>query len=103
MELRQGTQDWEEVAKTFAHTFEFANEQPTVDVVLQKIKEEIFAEIPIEEENSQRCSMTIQQWMACYNLYRDLDDDLPNINIPESEGTCAVMEVVFQATSFSSR
>ena len=25
--------------------------------------------------------------MTCYNLSRDLDDDLTNINIPESEGS----------------
>ena len=31
--------------------------------------------------------MTIQQWMACYNLNTDPDDDLTNINIEYSEGT----------------
>ena len=44
MELRQGTQDWEGIAKQFTHTFEFAHEQPTVDVALQMIREKIFAE-----------------------------------------------------------
>ena len=73
-----------------AHTFEFADEQPTVDVVLQTIKENIFVEIPVEEANAHQCSVTIQQWMACYNLDGDPDDDLANINIPESEGTCIV-------------
>ena len=28
--------------------------------------------------------------MACYNLTRDPDDDLTNINILESKGTCVV-------------
>ena len=86
MELRQGTQDWEDIAKKFMHTFEFADEQPIVDVALQMIKENIFVEIPIEEENSHQCSTTIQQLMACYNLAGDPDNDPTNINIPESEG-----------------
>ena len=72
------------------HTFEFVDEKPTVDVALQTIKENIFVEIPVEEENSHQCSATIQQWMACYNLAGDPDDDLTNINIPKSESTCAV-------------
>ena len=52
IELRQGTQDWEEVAKNFAHTFELVDEQPTVDALLQTIKEKIFVEISVEEANS---------------------------------------------------
>ena len=52
MELQQGTQDWEGIAKQFAHRFEFADEKPTVDAALQRIKEKIFAEIPVKEENS---------------------------------------------------
>ena len=59
MELRQGTQDWDEVATQFAHTFEFVDEKPIVDATLQKIKETIFAEIPIEEDNIHQCSMII--------------------------------------------
>ena len=38
--------------------------------------------IPLQLETE-----SIQQWMACYSLSRDPDDDLTNINIPESEGT----------------
>ena len=90
MELRQGTQDWEGLTKKFRKTFEFVDEQSTVDVALQTIKEKIFIEIPVEEANSHQCSVTIQQWMACYNLVGDLDDDLTNINILELEGTRAV-------------
>ena len=90
MELRQGAQDWEEVAKQFTHTFEFVDEQPTVDTMPQKIKEKIYVEIPVEEENSHHYSVTIQQWMTCYNLARDPDDDLTNINISKLEGTYTV-------------
>ena len=60
MELRQGTQDWEEVSKQFTHTFEFVDEKPTVDAALQVIKEKIFAQVPVKEENSHQCSATIQ-------------------------------------------
>ena len=82
MELRQGTQDWDEVVKKFAHTFEFNDEQLTVDVALHTIKGKILVEIPVEVVNSHQCSATIQQWMACYNLAGEPDDDPTNLNIP---------------------
>ena len=69
------------------HTFEFSDEKPTVDAALQTIKEKIFVEIPVEEENSYECNVTIQQWMASYNLAGDPDDDPNNINISKYEGT----------------
>ena len=59
MELRQAIQDWEGLTKQFRQTFEFADEQPTVDVALQTINEKIFVEIPVEEANSHKCSATI--------------------------------------------
>ena len=52
MDLWQGTKAWDEVVTQFTHTFAIADEQPTVDAALQKIKEKIFAEIPVEEANS---------------------------------------------------
>ena len=89
MELRQETREWEEVAQKFTYTFQFANEQPTVDIALKTIKENIFAEIPLEIVYSQpcvvhshQCSETVQHWMTCYNLFGDPDDDSTNINIP---------------------
>ena len=85
MELRQGTPDWEGLAKQFTHTFEFADEQPIVDAVLQTIREKIFAEILVEVAGSHQCSATIQQWMAFYNPAGDPDDDPTNINILELE------------------
>ena len=57
-----------------------------MDVALQMIKGKIFAEIPIEEANAHQCSVTIQQWMACYNLAGDPDDDPTNINILKIRG-----------------
>ena len=52
IELRQGTQHWEGITKKFRQTFEFADEKPIADVVLQMIKEKIFSKIPIEEANA---------------------------------------------------
>ena len=94
MELCQETREWEEVVHKFTYTFQFADEQPTFDIVLKTIKKKIFVEIPLEIVYSQACAVhshqcyeTVQHWMVCYNLSGDLDDDLTNINIPESEGS----------------
>ena len=87
MELGQGTQDWDEVVKKSVHTFAFDDGKSTVDFALQMIKEKIFIEIPIEATSYHQCNMTMQQWMACYNMVGEPDDDLTNINIPKSEGT----------------
>ena len=71
-----------------------------MDATLQTIKEKIFAEILIEEANSHQCSVTTQQWMACYNLAEDPDDDPTNINILESEGTCKVEDSGISSDQF---
>ena len=55
MELRQETREWEEVVQKFTYTFQFADEQTTVDIALKTIKEKIFAEIPLEIMYSQAC------------------------------------------------
>ena len=60
MELRQGTQDWEEISKQFLHIFEFTDGKPIVDVALQTLKAQIFSQVPIIEENSHQRSGTIQ-------------------------------------------
>ena len=78
VELRRGNIEWESLA---------ASEHPTVNDVLQVIKEEIFEEIVVVDTNFHQCNMTIQNWMECYNLMRELNDDDPlDINIPKSEG-----------------
>ena len=94
MELCQETSEWEEFAQKFTYTFQFAYEQPIVDIALKTIKEKIFAEIPLEIMYSQACAADshqcceiVQHWMTCYNLFGDPDDNLTNINIPESEGS----------------
>ena len=65
----------------FEHTFSFVDDQPTIDTVLQMIKEKIFDENLIAVASSHHCNTTIQQWMACYNLAGEPDDDPTNINI----------------------
>ena len=52
MELRQGTQYWDEVVKKSTHTFTFVDEQPTFNDTLKMTKDKIFAEIHIEVANS---------------------------------------------------
>ena len=100
MELRQGTQYWEGIVKKFVHTFEFVDKDPTVDTALQTIKENIFAEISMKEANSHQCSVTIKQWMACYNLTGDQDDGPTNINIPKSKGIGQVEESGISSDQF---
>ena len=83
MELRQGTQYWERLAKQVAHPFEFVDEHPIIDVVLQAVKERIVTENLVKDANYHQCNATIQQ----YSITRDPDDDLIDISRPESGGT----------------
>ena len=68
MEFRKATQDWDELLKKFAHTFEFTDKKLAIDAALQTIKMKIFVEILVEVVHSDQCSAIIQHWMACYNL-----------------------------------
>ena len=55
--------------------------------MLQVIKEKIFEEIPVADTNFHQSNMTIHNWIECYNITWEPDDDDPlEINIPESEG-----------------
>ena len=83
-ELQRGTYEWESLTVKFTQTFEFTSEHPTVDVALQVIKEKIFEEIPFADTNFYQCSMTTHNWLECYNITGEPDDDDPlEINIPE--------------------
>ena len=59
MELWQESQDLEIIANQFAHTLEFPDGHPTIDAVLQAVKERIVVENPIKEANSHHYSATI--------------------------------------------
>ena len=91
VELQREIVEWEYLATIFTHTFEFMSEQPIVDVALQKMKEKIFEEILAVDTNFHQCNTIVHHWMECYNITRELDDDdLLEINIPESKGMHAV-------------
>ena len=66
-----------------AHTVEFADEHPTVDVALKTKKGSIVKETPNKEANSHPYNATIHQ----QNIIRDPEDDLIDISRPESGGT----------------
>ena len=73
------------------HTFEFVDDNPTINFTLKLIKTNIFKYIPMSMTSFHQSSMTVQHWMECYNITGEPDDDYPcDINIPESEGTRAV-------------
>ena len=87
VELLQGTLEWEYLSTIFMHTFYFASEQPTFDVALDIMKENIFEEILVAAMNFHICSTIFHHWMECYNVTWELDDYDPlDINIPESKG-----------------
>ena len=53
IELQKGTKYWDKVVIQLVHSFAFFDEKPTVDGVLQVIKENIFDEIPVAVASSQ--------------------------------------------------
>ena len=86
-ELRQGTIEWKILTVNFTYTFEFTSEHPIVDATLQVIKDKIFEEIPVTDKNFHKCSMIIHNWIECYNIMGESDDDYPlEINITMLEG-----------------
>ena len=91
VELRWGIVEWNELATRFIYTFYFLDDHPSMDYTLQLIKTNIIKDISVTMTKFNQNSVTIQHWMECYNVRRELDDDDPHdINIPESEGTHAV-------------
>ena len=59
VELRRGTLEWEELATSFTHAFEFIDDHPIIDVALQVMKHNIFEEILFVGTNFHQCNMTI--------------------------------------------
>ena len=102
-ELRKVTLEWEELATSLTHTFEFASDHPTIDVSLQIMKEKIFEEILVTATNFHQCSTTVHHCMECYNVMREMDDDdLLDKNIPESEGMHVVEGFAISSDQFLS-
>ena len=87
VELRRWIIEWDELATSFTHTFEFVDDHPSIDVALQVIKAKIFEDIPVAMKKFSQNNATIQQYMECYNVTGEPDDDDPlNVNMLESEG-----------------
>ena len=101
IQLRRGALKWDEIVSSFTHTFGFVDDHPSIDVALQVIKTKIFEDIPMSMTNFNHSSTTIQHQMECYNVTGEPDEDEPlDVNIYESEGTCAVEDLVFLETNF---
>ena len=95
--------EWEELATSFTHTFEFASDHPTIDVALQIMKDKIFEEIPIATTNFHQCNKTVHHWMERYNVIGEPNDDDPlDVNIPKSEGMRTVEGVGISSEQFLS-
>ena len=77
MEIQRGNIEWEELATRFTYTFQFANDHPTIDAVLQIMKENIFEEIFVTATNFHQYNMTIHHWMECYNVTGEPDEEDP--------------------------
>ena len=45
--MREGIVEWEEQATNFSHTFEFFDNNPSIDVAMQVIRTNIFEYIPM--------------------------------------------------------
>ena len=63
IELRCGTFESDELDATFTHTFDFADDHPSIDAAFQVIKTKIFEDIPVSMEKFNQSSMTEQHWI----------------------------------------
>ena len=91
VELQRETIVWEDIATSFTHTFSFNDEILMIDVALQVIRTNNFQDILVPMSSFPQRSTSIQDWMECYNVAGELDDDDPGgIHIPESEGSQTV-------------
>ena len=67
------------------------------------MKEKIFKELPVVAMHFHQCSTKIHQWMECYNVTGEPDDDDPlNIKIHESEGVRVVERFGISSDQFLS-
>ena len=92
VELRRAITTWEEVSILFAQTFSFWDANPEVHNALLLIRDVVLKVVPTAYlvDPHEQCHM--QSLMTCYNISGEPkdDDDMRNVNILESEGTCNV-------------
>ena len=87
-EIQREIVEWEEINTSFTHTFIFFDENLIIDAPLQVIETNIFEDIPVMTSSFPHNSVTVYNWMECYNITGELDDDdLHDIRIPKYEGS----------------
>ena len=88
-ELRRTITTWEEFSICFAQTFSFQDINPEVCTALQIIRDVVLKVTPVTYPVDPHAHCSIQPMMACYNLSGEPEDDdeLQNVNIPESKGS----------------
>jgi hypothetical protein len=80
--------DWEGMTQNFVTTFLFESQYPTVDQVLQIIRQKVSEEatsLPLEQEEDE-WTAPLQKLQGCYNINVDEDDDPRKVNIIETKG-----------------
>ena len=76
----------------FVQTFSFRDANPQVQNALQLIREVVLKVVPTAYPLDPHAQFHIPSLTTCYNISREPedDDDMRNVNILESEGTCNV-------------
>ena len=77
LELRRGIVDWDDLANSFIHTFSYANENPFINIDLQVIQDKKFEEIFVPVSSLPQWTVTIQNFMKCYNIQGEPVNDDP--------------------------
>jgi hypothetical protein len=85
-------ENWDGMVQRFKVTFTFEHEPPLLDETLEAMRTNIFSKEGSMEVvsmcNAHRSSMTLHELLKCYNVAKEYqeEDDLRNIQIPETEG-----------------
>ena len=87
--MHRGTKNWHTLRENLYLTFD-QSEYPSVDDSLELVRMKI-VEDPLPICTQPDWTTQIENAKECYNFTIDEDDDPRNINIPESEGSHAVV------------
>ena len=103
VELHRTITTWEELSIFFAEMFSFQDANPEVCNALHIIRNVVLKFIPVTYPVDPHAHCSIQSMMTCYNLSGEPEDDdeLWNVNILESEGTCDVAALDISTNSMS--
>ena len=87
-ELCREIATWEELTVYFSHTFRFVDANVEVNNALHIIQYVLLKVVLVAYPVDPHAHCHMQSMMECYNLSGELkdDDELHNINIPETEG-----------------